>query len=82
DGAVLVAPRTLTFKTLVLAIGSGSNLFGTPGAAEHAHLLENVADAEAFNKRLTAAFLAAAYSDGRTMNIAIVGAGATGVELS
>ncbi|WP_312596904.1 FAD-dependent oxidoreductase [Brevundimonas sp.] len=82
DGEVLVAPRTLGFDTLVLAIGSGSNLFGTPGAAEHAHLLENVADAEAFNRRLTSAFLAAAYSDERTLNIAIVGAGATGVELS
>ena len=79
---MLVAPRTLGFETLVLAIGSGSNLFGTPGAAEHAHLLENVADAEAFNRRLTSAFLAAAYSDERTLNIAIVGAGATGVELS
>ena len=82
DDAVLVRPRTVKFRTLVLAIGSGSNLFGTPGAAEHAHLLEDVADAEAFNKRLTAAFLATAYSDGQTMNIAIVGAGATGVELS
>ncbi|WP_395945932.1 NAD(P)/FAD-dependent oxidoreductase [Brevundimonas sp.] len=82
DGAVLVPPRTLRFNTLVLAIGSGSNLFGTPGAAEHAHLLEDVADAEAFNKRLTSAFLATAYSDERALNIAIVGAGATGVELS
>lgn len=82
DGTVLVAPRTLSFQTLVLAIGSGSNLFNTPGAAEHAHLLENVADAEAFNKRLTSAFLSTAYSDERTLNIAIVGAGATGVELS
>ena len=79
---ILVKPRTLSFNTLVLAIGSGSNLFNTPGAAEHAHLLEDVADAEAFNKRLTAAFLASAYSDEQTLNIAIVGAGATGVELS
>lgn len=82
DGKVLVPPRTLAYRTLVLAIGSGSNLFDTPGAAEHAHLLEDVADAEAFNRRLTSAFLAAAYSDERTLNIAIVGAGATGVELS
>jgi len=82
DGKVLVAPRTLAYRTLVLAVGSGSNLFDTPGAAEHAHLLEDVADAEGFNRRLTSAFLAAAYSDERTLNIAIVGAGATGVELS
>lgn len=82
DGKRLVAPRTLKFRTLVLAIGSGSDLFNTPGAAEHAYLLESVADAERFYKRLTAAFLATAYSDERTLSIAIVGAGATGVELS
>lgn len=82
DGKMLVQPRTLAYGALVLAIGSGSNLFDTPGAAEHAHLLEDVADAEAFNRRLTSAFLAAAYSDERTLDIAIVGAGATGVELS
>ena len=82
DGETLVGPRTLAWRTLVLATGSGSNLFGTPGAAEHACLLEDVADAEAFNRRLTAAFLAAASAEGRTLRIAIVGAGATGVELS
>lgn len=82
DGEQLIPARQLAFRTLVLATGSGSNLFGTPGAAEHAHLLEDVADAESFNKRLTAAFLAAAYSDDRALDIAIVGAGATGVELS
>ena len=31
DGEVLVAPRTLGFETLVLAIGSGSNLFAHAG---------------------------------------------------
>ena len=82
DDEQLIPARQLAFRTLVLATGSGSNLFDTPGAAEHAHLLEDVADAESFNKRLTAAFLAAAYSDDRALDIAIVGAGATGVELS
>lgn len=82
DGEVLVPPRTLEFQTLVLATGSGSNLFDTPGAAEHAHLLEDVADAEAFHRRLTTALLAASVSEERVLRIAIVGAGATGVELS
>lgn len=82
DGRELIPTRSLRYGTLILAIGSGSNLFDTPGAAQHAHLLEDVADAEAFNARLTAAFLAAAWSGHRTLNIAIVGAGATGVELS
>ncbi len=82
DGEVLVPPRTLGFQTLVLATGSGSNLFDTPGAAEHAHLLEDVADAEAFHRRLTTALLAASVSQERVLRIAIVGAGATGVELS
>lgn len=82
EGQVLVPKRAVGFGTLVLALGSGSNLFGTPGAAEHAHLLEDVADAEAFQKRLTTAFLGAAFSDERILRIAIVGAGATGVELS
>lgn len=81
DGAVLVARRRIGFSTLVLATGGGSNLFGTPGADAHAHLLEDLADAEAFHRRLTTAFLAAAFSDERVLRIAVVGAGATGVEL-
>jgi len=82
DGRVLIPARSLAYDRLVLATGSGSNLFNTPGAAEHAHLLEDVADAEAFNRRLTGAFLASAYAPGQRLDIAIVGAGATGVELS
>ena len=82
DGQALISSRTLSFHRLVLATGSGSNLFKTPGADEHAFRLENVADAEAFHRRLTAAFLSSAYAGRRQLSIAIVGAGATGVELS
>jgi NADH dehydrogenase len=80
-GRVLVDERGVTFTHGVLAIGSGSNLFGTPGA-EQAHLLERTEDAEAFHTRLLAAFMKASFSAGKMMSIAIVGGGATGVELS
>jgi NADH dehydrogenase len=81
DGEILVPERAVTFTYGVLAIGSGSNLFGTPGA-EQAHLLERTEDAEAFHTRLLAAFTKAAFSDQRILRVAIVGGGATGVELS
>ncbi len=81
DGEILVPERAVTFTYGVLAVGSGSNLFGTPGA-EQAHLLERTEDAEAFHVRLLAAFTKAAFSDQRILRVAIVGGGATGVELS
>jgi NADH dehydrogenase len=81
DGQVLAPERAITFTYGVLAIGSGSNLFGTPGA-EQAHLLERTEDAEAFHSRLLAAFTKASFSPEKIMRVAIVGGGATGVELS
>lgn len=81
DGQLLAPERTITFTFGVLAIGSGSNLFGTPGA-ERAHLLERTEDAEAFHARLLAAFTKASFSPDKIMRVAIVGGGATGVELS
>ncbi len=80
-GQVLAPERTITFTYGVLAIGSGSNLFGTPGA-EQAYLLERTEDAEVFHARLLAAFTKASFSADKIMRVAIVGGGATGVELS
>lgn len=82
DGRVIVPERIVGFERLVLATGSGSNLFGTPGAAGHARLLEDTDDARDFQQRLTTAFMAAAFSSEQVLRIAIVGAGATGVELA
>lgn len=82
DGVKVVPERTVRFERLVLATGSGSNLFGTTGAADHAHRLEDTDDARGFQKRLATAFLASAFSEARVLRIAIVGAGATGVELA
>ena len=81
QGRVLVPQRSVGFDTLVLAQGSGSNFFGTPGA-EHAQVLERASDAEAFHHRLLAAFMQAAFSEHKRLRLVIVGGGATGVELS
>jgi NADH dehydrogenase len=81
-GAQIVPERTISYNIAVLALGCGSNFFGTPGAAEHAYVLESAADAERFQRHLLAAFTRAAFSEHRSLAVAIVGAGATGVELS
>jgi NADH:ubiquinone reductase (H+-translocating) len=82
DGSVLIPERRISFKWCVLAVGSGSNTFGTPGVAEHCFVLEQVSDAEHFRRHLLAAFTRAAFATPRRLGIAIVGGGATGVELS
>ncbi|WP_028223875.1 NAD(P)/FAD-dependent oxidoreductase [Paraburkholderia ferrariae] len=94
DGAELIPPREIEYDTLVLAIGSTTHFFGVPGAAENSIALDTVAQAERFRKRLIAACMraehqlpeplpaGAAASDEPRVQIAIIGAGATGVELS
>jgi len=81
DGELVVPQRVISFKRLVLALGSGSNSFGTPGI-EHAYLLENVRDAQRFHTDWLSASSRASFATDRSLSIAIVGAGATGVELS
>jgi len=78
-----VAPRrTAGYDRLVLALGCGSNFFGTPGASEYAHVLESADDAERFHHRLLDGFMRAAFSKDKLLRLAIVGGGATGVELA
>ncbi|PLC54192.1 FAD-dependent oxidoreductase [Pollutimonas nitritireducens] len=78
--------RTLPFDTLVLAVGSKSNFFGTPGAAEFAIALDSTEEAERFRLRLLHQLVTANQkkSDHASyqLNIGIVGGGATGVELA
>ena len=77
----LVPARRIGFGKLVLALGSGSNAFGTPGI-ECAHLLENVRDAQRFHTDWINACMRASFATEKGLSVAIVGAGATGVELS
>jgi len=65
-------------------VGSHTNDFGTPGVAEHCTFLDTPEQARAFHRQLLNRYLAAHAHAGQhgRINIAIVGAGATGVELA
>ncbi|MFC3678638.1 NAD(P)/FAD-dependent oxidoreductase [Bacterioplanoides pacificum] len=87
QGDEVLSERRVSYDTLVLAIGSVTNDFGTQGAKDHCVFLDSRQQAEKFHQTLLNAFLranASASSDGaiQDLEIAIVGAGATGVELS
>ena len=86
EGETVSPAYTRGYDTLVLAIGSGTNDFGTPGVAEHAIALETPAQAQRFHRRLVNACLRAHMQKGplapRQLQVAIIGAGATGVELA
>src|SRR5690606_34960731 len=83
-GAELVPARSLKYATLIIAVGSSTNDFGTPGAAEHCIFLDTREQAEHFHRRLLSHYMRAHASEGTqsTIEMAIVGAGATGVELA
>jgi NADH dehydrogenase len=86
DGALMLPRRVVRYDTLVFCVGSVSNDFGVPGVATHAISLDTLADAERFHRRLLAAVVRAdaEAAAGRPtgVNIVIIGAGATGVELA
>ena len=83
-GAEITPPQTVDYHTLVLAVVSQTNDFGTPGAAEHAIKLDSAEAARGFNDRLINACIRAqsVSQPGAPLTVAIVGGGATGVELA
>lgn len=84
QGMELVPARSLSYDTLVLAVGSTTNDFGTPGAGEHCIFLDTREQAERFHRQLLSHYMRAHAREGQpgNLNLAIVGAGATGVELA
>jgi NADH:ubiquinone reductase (H+-translocating) len=85
-GAEVLPRRVLAYDTLVIAVGSHTNDFGTPGAAQHAIALDTPREAERFRARLLNACLRANAQQAPLapgqLHVAIIGAGATGVELA
>lgn len=86
QGEEIIPERVFPYDILVLAIGSVSNDFNVPGVQQHCHFLDTTQQAEVFQTRLMEAYLKA-HTQGKPLeagqlDVAIAGAGATGVELA
>ncbi|WP_339898441.1 NAD(P)/FAD-dependent oxidoreductase [uncultured Gilvimarinus sp.] len=84
DGQEMLPETHIDYDVLVLAMGSASNDFNTPGVKDHCIFLDSPTQAHRFRNKLLGRFLRIQRvpETRKTVNIAIVGAGATGVELS
>jgi NADH dehydrogenase len=86
EGRQVTPPRAFPYDTLVIAIGSLTSDFGTPGVKEHAIALETPSQAARFHRRLVNACIRAhAQAEPlrpEQLQVAIIGAGATGTELA
>jgi NADH dehydrogenase len=85
-GEQIIPRRSFGYDTLVVAIGSLSNDFGISGVMEHCLFLDTTDQAQQFQKQLLETLLQLHTTDTLTpvapLQIAIVGGGATGVELA
>ncbi|HEV7658872.1 MAG TPA: NAD(P)/FAD-dependent oxidoreductase [Allosphingosinicella sp.] len=88
EGRELIGAHRIRYDYLVIALGSVSNDFGTAGALEHCLSLDDRSAADRFRHRLlnqclrvSRAMQADPVADAH-VRIAVVGGGATGVELA
>ena len=82
-----ISPETrIGYDTLIMAVGSVTNDFGTPGVKRDAVPLETPEQAGRFNRRLVNACMRAQTRSAPVrpgqLQVAIIGAGATGTELA
>lgn len=86
SGEVVTPQQTIHYDTLIISIGSLTNDFGTPGVQQYAQRLESLTDAKRFHLRLINACLRAQVQTqplaSYQLQVVIIGAGATGVELA
>ena len=76
-----------SFDTLVIALGSVTNYYGVPGAAEHTRPFKTIVDAMTLRARVVELFemaeqAATLEQRKRLLSFAVVGGGVTGVEVA
>ncbi len=86
DGLEVIPRRSFFYDTLVMAVGSISNDFGVPGVREHCLYLDTREQADRVQRKLFNSCLRThtrpESSAREPLHVAIIGAGATGVELA
>jgi NADH dehydrogenase len=88
DGSELIGRHRIRYDYLVIAVGSETNDFGIPGVRDYCMLLDSRTDADRFRNRLLNHCLRVSRAmtgdppRDEFVHVAIVGAGATGVELA
>ena len=86
EGREVTPVRAIGYDTLVLAVGSTTNDFGTPGVKENAIALDTQDQAVRFHQRLVNGMLRAHTQVGPVrpgqLHVTVIGAGATGTELA
>ncbi len=85
DGVEIIPERTFEYDTLIISVGSTINDFGVKGAEENTIALDTQDQAERFHKKLHNSIIKAqtqSLDNTNILEIVIVGAGATGVELA
>jgi len=86
EGRQITPGQEVSYDTLVIAVGSMTNDFGTPGVKEYALALDTTEDAARFHRRLVNACIRANTQTEplrpEQLRVAIIGAGATGTELA
>lgn len=84
EGNEMMPGREIDYTTLAVCVGSLSNDFGIPGVVTHSKQLDSREQAERFHQEFTSALhrVNSLEDANSVLSIAIVGGGATGVELA
>lgn len=78
-----IPKRSLNYDILIIAVGAVANDFSTPGAKEYCMFLDNREQADYFHRHLLNSLMHLPYQTNpeKKINIAVIGGGATGIEL-
>ena len=84
SGEEILPEREVKYDNLIIAVGSTSNHFGTPGVKDYSFSLDDLASANSFHETMLEKVLQKEHKDNDSghFSVSIIGGGATGCELA